>query len=151
MRCVGRVYQADAKWTGWMLMLYIAAACYLCDTGAYFFGVAFGKHKMIPEISPNKTWEGSAGGYFSGLIGSLLVGYFGLKELPFTLILCGSLILPLVAQIGDLAFSSIKRNFKIKDFGNLLPGHGGILDRVDSLIFCLMVFNALMIIWGVVA
>lgn len=151
LRCMGRVYAADAAWTGWMLMLYIAAACYLCDTGAYFFGVFFGKHKMIPDISPNKTWEGSVGGYCSGLIGSLLVGYFGLKQLPFSLILCGSLVLPLVAQIGDLAFSSIKRNFKIKDFGNLLPGHGGILDRVDSLIFCLMVFNALMIIWGIAA
>lgn len=151
LRCMGRVYTSGAAWTGWVLMLYIAAACYLCDTGAYFFGVFFGKHKMIPDISPNKTWEGSIGGYFSGLVGSLLVGYFGLKQLPFSLILCGSLILPLVAQIGDLSFSSIKRNFKIKDFGNLLPGHGGILDRVDSLIFCLMVFNAMMIIWGVAA
>lgn len=148
LRCVGRIYN-NPDWTGWLVMLYVALACYLCDTGAYFFGVAFGKHKMIPEVSPHKTWEGSIGGYLSGLAGSLLLGLLCLKQLPSSLIIAGSLILPAVAQIGDLSFSSIKRRFGIKDFSNLIPGHGGILDRVDSIIFCLMMFNALLIIWGI--
>jgi len=67
------------------------------------------------------------------------------------LIIAGSIVLPLVAQVGDLSFSSIKRRFEIKDFSNLIPGHGGILDRIDSLVFCLMVFNSLMILFGVIA
>lgn len=149
LRCVDTVYAMQIP--GGLIMLYICLACFMCDTGAYFFGVAFGKHKMIPEISPNKTWEGSVGGYVTGLIVSFLYGFFVLKELPVSLIICGSIVLPLVAQVGDLSFSSIKRRFEIKDFSNLIPGHGGVLDRIDSLVFCLMVFNALMILFGVVA
>ena len=133
---------------GWRAMLYVLLAAFVTDTGAYFFGVFFGKHKMIPRISPNKTWEGSVGGYFSGLIVSFVFGYFMLKELPVTLIGAGSVILPVIAQIGDLSYSAVKRRFGIKDFGNLLPGHGGVLDRIDSMTFCLIMFNALMIMWG---
>jgi phosphatidate cytidylyltransferase len=148
MKCLAGIY---ANEYGPLLMLYVGLACYLCDTFAYFCGVAFGKHKMIPRVSPNKTWEGSIGGYLAGSIISLLYGVLVLKKLPFGLLLAGSLLLPLAAQIGDLSFSSIKRRFKVKDFGNLLPGHGGVLDRIDSIIFCLMVFNALMILWGIAA
>ena len=132
-------------------MLYVCLACFMCDTGAYFFGVSLGKHKMIPEVSPNKTWEGSIGGYVTGLVVSLVYGLLVLKQLPSMLIIAGSVVLPLVAQVGDLSFSSIKRRFEIKDFSNLIPGHGGILDRIDSLVFCLMVFNSLMILFGVIA
>jgi len=65
------------------------------------------------------------------------------------MILCGSLVLPFISEIGDLSFSSVKRHFGIKDFGYLFPGHGGVLDRVDSLLFCLMVFRAIMTVWGI--
>lgn len=106
---------------------------------------------MIPRVSPNKTWEGSVGGFVCGFLGSLIYGLITLQSLPLSLIICGSIILPLAAQVGDLSFSSIKRRFGIKDFGNFLPGHGGILDRIDSIVFCLMTFNAMMILWGVVA
>lgn len=147
LRCVRNIY--SGSWTGWMVMVFVALACFLCDTGAYFFGVFFGKHKMIPAVSPNKTWEGSIGGYFTGFIGSLLFAWFMLPEMPKAFIITAASFLPLVAQVGDLSFSSIKRRFGIKDFGNLIPEHGGFLDRVDSLIFCLMVFNALMLIFGV--
>ena len=148
LRCVDQVY--ELTFSGPLVMLYICLACFMCDTGAYFFGVAFGKHKMILEVSPNKTWEGSIGGYVTGLVSSLIFGVVFLGEFPLILIILGSVVLPLVAQVGDLSFSSIKRRFDIKDFSNLIPGHGGILDRVDSLIFCLMVFNALMILVGVI-
>ena len=129
-------------------MMYVGFACFLCDTGAYFFGTFFGRHKMIPAVSPNKTWEGAVGGYLLGMISSLLLGLFAIKSMPVSLCISASLILPAVAELGDLAFSSIKRRFNIKDFGSLLPGHGGALDRIDSFIFCLMIFNGLMLAWG---
>jgi phosphatidate cytidylyltransferase len=152
LRSVGVIYALPGdRWTGPLTFLYVGLACYICDTGAYFVGSAIGKHKMIPHVSPNKTWEGSAGGYLSGLIISLVYGMLVLKNLPVGLIVAGSLILPLTAQVGDLSFSAIKRKFGIKDFGKEFPGHGGILDRVDSLIFCLMVFDALMMVWGIAA
>jgi len=144
-RCVLHFYETEG---GMVLMIYVCLATFLTDTGAYFFGVFLGKHKMIPRVSPNKTWEGAIGGYFCGLIGSLLQGYFFVKHVDFSLLIAGSLLMPIVSQIGDLAFSSIKRRFGIKDFGNAFPGHGGIYDRIDSLIFTLMMFNGLMIFWG---
>lgn len=149
LRCVDTIYKLE-NGGGW-IMLFICLACFMCDTGAYFVGVAIGKHKMIPEVSPNKTWEGSIGGYVTGVVVALIYGLLVCKSLPTMLIVVASLVLPLVAQVGDLSFSSIKRRFDIKDFSNLIPGHGGVLDRIDSLVFCLMVFNALMILFGVIA
>ena len=141
---------------GFTIFLFVALTCYACDTGAYFFGVFFGRHKMIPRISPNKTWEGSIGGYFSGVGIGLLIGFLcahflptSPDALPASLIVAASLTLPLLAQLGDLSFSSVKRHFGIKDFGSFLPGHGGILDRIDSLVFCLMFFEALMLLWKI--
>lgn len=146
IRCVQNLY-AD-KTQGFFALIYIACACFGCDTGAYFFGVFFGKHKMIPRVSPNKTWEGAFGGYATGAVLSFVFGMFFVSFLPVGLRIAGSLILPVIAQLGDLSFSSIKRRFGIKDLGNVFPGHGGILDRIDSIIFCMMVFNGLMILWG---
>lgn len=147
IRCVQNLYAEDQK-QGFFALIYIACACFGCDTGAYFFGVFFGKHKMIPRVSPNKTWEGAVGGYATGAIMSFVFGMFFVTYLPVGLRAAGSLILPAIAQLGDLSFSSIKRRFGIKDLGNIFPGHGGMLDRIDSIIFCMMVFNGLMILWG---
>lgn len=144
LRCVLKFYSFNQ---GFLMMLYVAIATFGCDTGAYFFGVFFGKHKLIPRISPNKTWEGSIGGYVTGAVLSAVFGLLLIHDLQPSLLITGSLTLPVLAQLGDLSFSSIKRHFRVKDFGSLLPGHGGVLDRVDSLIFCLMWFNALLIIW----
>lgn len=149
MHCVVVIYRTPNL--GFLVLLYVLLACIFCDTGAYFFGVFFGKHKMIPRVSPNKTWEGSIGGFACGFLVSLIYGLIVFKNLPVSLVVMGSIVLPIVAQIGDLSFSSIKRRFNIKDFGNFLPGHGGILDRVDSIVFCLMTFNAMMILWRIVA
>lgn len=144
LRCVIHFYSTDQ---GFLLMLYVAIATFGCDTGAYFFGVFFGRHKLIPRVSPNKTWEGSIGGFVTGAAASAVFGCFLLQGMSPSLLAAGSLTLPLIAQLGDLSFSSIKRHFGIKDFGSFLPGHGGVLDRVDSLIFCLMWFNALITLW----
>ena len=80
----------------------------------------------------------------------MIFGLFIAKSIPNDLVIAGALILPAVAEIGDLAFSAIKRRWNMKDFGSLFPEHGGVLDRIDSLLFCLMVFNFLMIVWGIV-
>ena len=148
IRCIFHLYTFEGIRCIWYIF-YIGLTAFGCDTAAYFVGSFMGKHKLIPHISPNKTWEGAIGGY---LIAAAVSAVFGLKvltTLPASLVITASLVLPFVAQVGDLSFSSITRHFDIKDFGNLFPGHGGVLDRVDSIIFCLVVFNGLMILWGI--
>lgn len=129
---------------GGVVMIYIALATYGTDTGAYFIGYFFGKHKLNERISPKKTIEGSVGGWIIGAAVSITFAYFMIDQLPFVLLCLGGLIMPVVGQIGDLAFSAIKRFYKIKDFGTLFPGHGGALDRIDSLLFNLVIFNLLL-------
>jgi phosphatidate cytidylyltransferase len=103
------------------------------DTGAYFAGIIFGKHPMVPTISPAKTWEGFAGGVLLQLVfGALIFTYF-FSESIWKGLLAG-LLLTFTAVLGDLLESAIKRDAGIKDMSGILPGHGGILDRLDSLI-----------------
>lgn len=114
---------------------YACAITWLQDTSAYFVGRRFGKHKLAPALSPKKTWEGAAG----GMLGAILTGIAGvlLLGLPITLLqgaLLG-LVGGIVGPLGDLSESLIKRQVGLKDAGNLIPGHGGILDRADSLLF----------------
>lgn len=127
---------------GYLAFIWLLVANYMTDTMAYFVGVNYGKHKMIPKVSPNKSWEGAIGGYFGGLIASLIYGHF-LVPFEFEFVILASLLIPIVAQLGDLFFSSIKRQYKIKDFGTLLPSHGGILDRIDSMVFTLILMMLL--------
>lgn len=105
----------------------------LTDTFALFCGMAFGKHKLIPHVSPNKTWEGSIGGTLIATIGVSVFYHYLVSPVTWKIVL-GILILSVIGQIGDLIFSKIKRENNIKDFSNLIPGHGGILDRLDSTI-----------------
>ena len=111
---------------------------WMTDTFAYIGGMSFGKHKLIPKISPNKTVEGAISGVLGCILSSLvfayIISFFGFKTnlVPLCFI---SLICSVFSQFGDLAASLIKRECGVKDFGNLIPGHGGILDRIDSLIF----------------
>lgn len=107
-----------------------------CDTGAYFIGSKFGKHKLIPDVSPKKSVEGAVGGLVASVILNLLYGLladfvFGVGVNYISLAILG-LVLPVVAMIGDLIASLIKREYGIKDYSNILPGHGGIMDRFDS-------------------
>lgn len=104
------------------------------DTFAYFAGVAFGKNKLIPEISPKKTIEGAIGGVLGSILLTVMFAwYFGEESVIYFIPL--AIIGSVVSQLGDLFASAIKREFGIKDYGNLIPGHGGILDRFDSILF----------------
>ncbi|XVU24172.1 phosphatidate cytidylyltransferase [Actinoplanes sp. CA-054009] len=109
-------------------------AVVLSDTGGYATGVFFGKHKMAPSISPGKTWEGFAGSVCASAIGSALLLYFLLDIQVYWGLLFGALI-SVVAVVGDLAESMLKRDLGVKDMSNLLPGHGGLMDRLDSILF----------------
>jgi phosphatidate cytidylyltransferase len=105
------------------------------DTGAYFAGRAFGKHKLYPRISPSKTWEGAIGGSLASVLGACVVQHFWLHSLSLpgaALIGAGAAVL---GPLGDLSESMLKRAFGAKDSGRLLPGHGGLLDRLDALLF----------------
>lgn len=124
--------------------IYLVLITTMTDTFAYFTGRLIGKHKMCPSVSPNKTWEGFVGGLVFGTIISVVfyVCAFDFTGSVFLLVLV-SMLLSVVGQLGDLVFSSIKRHYKIKDYGNIMPGHGGVLDRLDSLLFVILVFTYL--------
>lgn len=114
---------------------------FLSDAFALFAGLAFGKHKLAPELSPKKTVEGSVGGILGAIASMLVYGVvvracFQQLSVSFPLLALYGLLGSGEAQLGDLSFSYIKRQYQLKDFGNILPGHGGILDRFDSVIFC---------------
>lgn len=111
-------------------VVFLFTTILLTDTGCYYFGKKFGKHKLSPIISPNKTVEGALGGSLCAVIGALIIGYFIHLEFLHSLIL--GLLCTLFAQIGDLSESLIKRDAGVKDSGSILPGHGGFLDRTDS-------------------
>lgn len=123
---------------GLALVFLAFIGAWLPDTVAYFAGNLFGKRKLIPEISPNKTVAGSIGAFIGAIAFYLIYGSV-LSALGFNVnfirLLILSVICGAVSQIGDLSASVMKRTFNIKDFGNLIPGHGGLLDRIDSLIF----------------
>lgn len=105
------------------------------DTGAYFTGRAFGKHKLAPNISPGKTWEGAVGGMLASLLMAALAHYWFFPELSLRAALPLAAVLNVLGVVGDLTESALKRGAKAKDAANILPGHGGFLDRLDSLLF----------------
>ena len=130
------------------LFIYVAIGTFATDIGAYFIGVFFGKNKMNERISPKKTWEGFIGGIVISTICSFLFGFILAKcKHPmlnmFTInkwyiILILSFVMPFFSTLGDFVFSSAKRYYEIKDYGSVLPGHGGVMDRIDSFIFTLI-------------
>jgi phosphatidate cytidylyltransferase len=105
------------------------------DAGAYYIGRALGKHKLAPSISPGKTWEGVAGGIVAALVMGTLAHFWFFRELPLKYTLPLAAVMTIVGIFGDLAESALKRGAGAKDAANILPGHGGILDRLDSLLF----------------
>jgi phosphatidate cytidylyltransferase len=139
------VFLASVTWLrtmeyGRLLVLLPFASVFLTDAGAYFTGVFFGRHKAFPRLSPNKTVEGCVGGVLIGTAAVLAYGAIvsaaaGIEASPASLALIGA-VGAAAAEFGDLAFSLIKRLHGVKDYGKLLPGHGGMLDRFDSLVFC---------------
>jgi len=119
---------------GLNLVIYIFVLIWACDTAAYFAGRFFGKHKLS-AVSPNKTWEGSVAGFLFTIIVSLVVHFTFPDKISFNDSLVTGLIIGIFSQVGDLFESMIKRYCGVKDSSELIPGHGGILDRFDSLIF----------------
>lgn len=138
--------EAYKKNDGIFFILFAFFCCWLSDTFAYFAGRFFGKHKLAPVISPKKTVEGAIGGVIGTLIINIILFFifryrFALSEaVSLPLVMISSVCLSVISIFGDLAASTIKRHHGIKDFGNLLPGHGGVMDRFDSSCF---VFPAL--------
>ena len=126
---------------GTFYTVFILVIAWLADTGAYFFGSLFGKHKLCPEISPKKTVEGAVFGVISSIASSLLVcfifnTYMFEKHVEINLLYVALVAFfgAIISIIGDLSFSLVKRGCNVKDFGNVIPGHGGMLDRMDSVI-----------------
>lgn len=124
---------------GLYYLLLAVTLCFVTDVAAYLIGSRYGKHKLIPKVSPNKTWEGSVAGIAASVLTMLLFGWWWKANGMGS---CTHLILyavtaSVVSQFGDLAMSAVKRIGGVKDFGSFLPGHGGILDRFDSHLFCI--------------
>ena len=127
---------------GILLVLFCLGVAWYADAGAYFIGRAFGRHKMAPVLSPKKTVEGAVGGFVISMIISLGSAYIyadvlsyrpgGINYLNMAVVTAACI---LMSMFGDISFSTVKRQYGIKDFGNLLPGHGGVLDRFDSVLF----------------
>ena len=115
------------------------------DTAAFYFGRYLGRHKLHEKVSPNKTWEGAIGGFLCSLmIGVMFIRAFRIIPLSWDS-LCLLICIPVAAQLGDLAESFIKRSYNVKDSGTILPGHGGVLDRVDSFLFTVPLIYGYMI------
>ncbi|KAB7895517.1 phosphatidate cytidylyltransferase [Rouxiella sp. S1S-2] len=137
---------AENHYNGAWWLLYVMLLVWGADSGAYLFGKLFGKHKLAPKVSPGKTWEGLVGGLLTSALISWLFGrYAPLDVVPSTLLIC-SIIAALASVLGDLTESMFKREAGIKDSGNLIPGHGGIMDRIDSLTAAVPVFACLMLL-----
>ncbi len=132
-----RYYNGDF---GAYVYLLVFVGAWITDIFAYFCGMLFGKHKLIPEVSPKKTVEGSIGGIlFCGIayvvFGLVLKYVVALSaEINFVLLFVYGVVVSVVSQIGDLSMSAIKRRYEIKDYGKIFPGHGGVLDRFDSIL-----------------
>lgn len=128
----------------WLIIASAITAC--SDTGAYFVGKSFGKRKLCPHISPNKTVEGAAGGVLCGLLGAILFAVLLLPTVNWFFLLGASIFLAGAGILGDLTESIIKRGTATKDSGSCLAGHGGVLDRIDSLLFVCPILYYLLIL-----
>lgn len=117
----------------WVLVLLLAIV-WLGDSGAYYIGKTWGRHKLAPRVSPNKTWEGAIANIAAGMLAATAWSYWRLGEIDGWILLLAALV-STAAQIGDLVESLLKRGAGVKDSGQILPGHGGMLDRMDALLF----------------
>lgn len=123
--------------------LFILFIIWATDSGAYFIGKAFGKRKLWPEISPNKTIGGAVGGIIMALIVGVLFQLIYPFDKSMITVIVITIVISIFGQIGDLVASAIKRHYQVKDSGKIFPGHGGILDRLDSLLFVLIILHVL--------
>lgn len=132
---IGFYYFIETREAGLTYVFYSLFIVWATDSGAYFIGRAIGKNKLWPEISPNKTVEGFIGGIVCAIIVAILFVFFTDIDASLIQLMIITVFLSIFGQIGDLVESALKRHYDVKDSGNILPGHGGILDRFDSLLF----------------
>ncbi|MDI6852939.1 MAG: phosphatidate cytidylyltransferase [Deltaproteobacteria bacterium] len=119
-------------WTAWLLAVVFAA-----DTGAFYTGLTLGRKKLYPEVSPGKTWEGTLGGWAAALLAGVMFGRWLLPGQSLIILGGLALVVGIIGVLGDLFESMLKRQAQVKDSGQILPGHGGMLDRLDSLLFAI--------------
>jgi phosphatidate cytidylyltransferase len=128
----------DTVANGRTLVLFLVFVVEMSDVLQYIWGKSFGRHKIIPTVSPNKTWEGFLGGIASAMLLSLAIRFLTPFSIGETLVV--SLIITVAGFCGGAVMSAVKRDFGVKDFGSVIPGHGGMLDRVDSLCYAAPLF-----------
>ncbi|KRM96415.1 CDP-diglyceride synthetase [Liquorilactobacillus aquaticus DSM 21051] len=138
---VGFHYLIVARQAGLDVLFLILFVVWATDSGAYMVGRKFGKNKLAPHISPNKTWEGTIGGSVIALIVGAVFTYFFPQVYSWGTMLLVILLASVAGQLGDLVESALKRYYGVKDSGKILPGHGGILDRFDSLLVVLPIMH----------
>ena len=126
--------------SGRRALLFLLLCVWICDSAAYYVGSTLGRRKLAPEISPNKTVAGAVGGILGAVGASVILKILGLVPWSIPFVLGAGLCIAVLAQVGDLAESMLKRDAGVKDSGSLIPGHGGMMDRVDALLFTVPVF-----------
>jgi len=125
----------NANAWGAALVMCTFAGIWICDSAAFFAGKAFGKHKLFPRVSPNKSWEGAIVGFVMSAVGFAVLAQYFLPFLPLVHAAVLGALIGIVGQIGDLVESLLKRDADVKDSSQIIPGHGGIFDRFDSILF----------------
>jgi phosphatidate cytidylyltransferase len=133
-----REFYSDSAFTyfqGGYLIIALFGAIWFCDSAAYFIGSAYGKNRLMPRVSPKKSWEGAVAGFVFSIIAMLFAAEFALDFLTRTDAIIIGIIVGVFGQIGDLVESLLKRDANVKDSSSMIPGHGGVLDRFDSLLF----------------
>jgi len=146
LACGIQVLQVDR-----IYFLFVLVCVWAMDSAAYYFGCAYGRHKMAPRVSPKKSWEGAAAAVVGALVTAVLVKLIFPLELPWRCVLGLGVIFGVIGQLGDLAESALKRDAGVKDSGAAFGGHGGVLDRIDSLLFCFIAFYIWLIVTDTIA
>ncbi|MGM9986523.1 MAG: phosphatidate cytidylyltransferase [Bacillaceae bacterium] len=137
----GFYYFLQTRMHGVEFIFFALFIIWATDSGAYFVGKAVGKRKLWPEISPNKTIEGSLGGILCAIVVAIVYHFFVSLNVTLPMLIIVTIFASVFGQMGDLVQSAFKRHYGVKDSGNILPGHGGILDRFDSLLFVLPILS----------
>lgn len=136
-KCARPLHEINPHW-----LMYALALNWIGDIGAYYIGKPFGRHKLAPRVSPNKSWEGAIASVIAAVVFGVLYLSIFIPTVPLAVAICLTAVANIAGQIGDLAESAMKRGANLKDSGGILPGHGGFLDRVDSTLFALPVIYA---------
>ena len=150
MTTMVRIERFDSD-NGLFLLIMGLCGAWIADTGAYFTGVAIGKHKLCPEISPKKTIEGLVGGIVTTAVVYAVAFsvYYGFSVKSAVIACVTGIVCAIIGTVGDLSASMVKRQIGFKDYGKIMPGHGGLMDRFDSVLFVLPTFYAFIAIFGV--